>query len=244
MPGPASSSRFTRFLVGLPLLSACAAGSDDGLTGFSSAAYTAGPVGDSGDGETEGDSDGSGSASADGSGSASADGTSTSGGGDDGGNPLCCEPGGQAGCGSDATESCVCAALTSCCEAVWTSDCVDLAIACGDPFCADEPTGTADGGDPPPECPDFVFMPEPTAGASITVTFSDPVGLVYVGMYADGPGGASIQGSNEDIRGSMGAFTWSYDYSGLAAGLWTFRFIHRDSVDGPELVRGTCQRML
>src|SRR5690606_2635829 len=101
MPGPASSSRFTRFLVGLPLLSACAAGSDDGLTGFSSAAYTAGPVGDSGDGETEGDSDGSGSASADGSGSASADGTSTSGGGDDGGNPLCCEPGGQAGCGSD-----------------------------------------------------------------------------------------------------------------------------------------------
>jgi hypothetical protein len=222
-------------LVVLPLGSACAAGSDDGLTGLSGA-YTAGPAGDSGD-ESIGSSSGATDASADGTGAAT--------GGE--GNPLCCQVGAQAGCDSMVTEACVCASQPSCCQNVWAQACVDLAIACGDPFCSDQPgtdddSGTDTGADLACD-PDFVFFPaNPAPDVPVNVTFSDPVGLTWVGMRAEGPGGATVLGMNEEISDSGGLFHWSYDFAGMAAGVWTFSFTHRDTENGPDLEQGTCQK--
>lgn len=241
-----SSSRLALLLVGLPLAAACAAGTEEGLSGFTSAAYTAGPSDESGEGTegSEGSEDGN---SAEGpiTTAGSADGTSTSGGGDDGGNPLCCQPGGQAGCDSETTEACVCTSQPSCCQNVWSQECVDLAIACGDPFCADD-SGTdsdTETGAEPLDCdPNFAFMPgNPAPGVSFDTTFSDPIGLTWVGMSAAGPGGAVIEGEWGGVTGN-GPYTWSYGYDGLAAGVWTFTFTHRESENGPDIVRATCEK--
>lgn len=232
-------SRVTLLLV---VGSACSAGTSDGLTSLSGA-YTAGPA-DGGSTETEGTA-GTADTADPGTTVGSADGTS----GGDGGNPLCCEPGAQAGCDSMTTEACVCTSLPSCCQNVWSQACVDLAITCGDPFCSDAPAtddgpGTDTGVEL--ECDgDFEFSPaNPAPGVPFTATFTDPVGIVYVGMYASGPGGAQVDGTNlvvtEDMPG--GPYHWSYDFAGLAAGVWTFAFTHRETENGPDLVRGTCQK--
>jgi len=246
MPRPAS--RIALLLLSLSLVSACAAGTDDGLTGFSGA-YTAGPA-DGGDTGTASDSAGS-EGSADGPATTAASADGTSGGADGGeGNPLCCQVGAQAGCDSEPTEACVCTSRPACCQNVWTQECVDLAVECGDPFCAEGP-GTDDGttGDDTAdtgvdlECdPDFTFAPEdPTAGMPFSATFGDPVGLTWVGMHAEGPGGATVEGSNLVITGS-GPFYWSYDFAGLAAGVWTFSFTHRQTENGADITAGTCQK--
>jgi hypothetical protein len=222
--------------------SACAAGTSDGLTGLSGP-YSAGPA-DGGDTDTEGTA-GSGDAThGSGTTAGSADGTS-GGNADDGGNPQCCQVGAQAGCDSVVTEACVCTNRPACCQTVWSQECVDLAVACGDPFCTtDDGPGTDTGVDL--ECDaDFAFSPvNPAPGVPFTATFTDPVGLTWVGMRADGPGGATVQGANlqitEDAPG--GPYHWAYDFAGLAAGVWTFAFTHRETENGADLVRGTCQK--
>jgi hypothetical protein len=239
------ASRIALLLVFPLSIAACSAGSDDGLTGFSGA-YTAGPA-EGGDMGTASGSDGSAGSEGPATTAASADGTSAADGGE--GNPLCCQAGPQPGCDSEMTEACVCTSLPACCQNVWSQDCVDLAVACGDPFCGDAPA-TDDGdstGDTGVdlECdPDFEFSPaNPAPGVAFTSTFSDPVGLTWVGMYVEGPGGVMIQGTNEVIAGS-GPFHWSYDFAGLAAGVWTFSFTHRDTENGPDLIAGTCQKQI
>jgi hypothetical protein len=235
-------------LLAVPtLVAACSAGSDDGLTSLSGA-FTAGPA--DGDGTASGSAGSEGSTESPPTTGASADGTS---GGADGGegNPLCCEVGPQAGCESEVTEACVCTSRPACCQNVWTQECVDLAVECGDPFCTDVPGSdggtTADGG-PELECdPDFEFAPQnPAPGVPFTATFTDPVGLTYVGMHASGPGGATIDGGNlvitEDMPG--GPYHWSYDFEGLAAGVWTFEFTYRQTENGADIVAGTCQKQL
>ena len=127
---------------------------------------------------------------------------------------------------SEATEACVCTSRPACCQNVWAQECVDLAMACGDPSCDgsgtdDGTTGGDDTGDTGVELacdPDFEFSPQdPAPGAPFTATFSDPVGLTWVGMHAEAPGGAMVEGGNLQITGS-GPFHWSYDFAGLAAG--------------------------
>jgi hypothetical protein len=134
------------------LLGACATGAEDGLGGLSGA-YSAGPADDPAGGgsegeDTEGETDESPPTSAGGS-MPPGDGSS---GGEDVGNPLCCEVHAVAGCDSEVTESCVCTSRPECCQEVWTNDCVELAIACGDPFCTDD-SGGGSTGDPPDEPP-------------------------------------------------------------------------------------------
>jgi hypothetical protein len=224
-------------LAALPLAVACSAGSEEGLTSLSGP-YTAGPA----DGDTGSASEGSETA-------ASADGTS---GGSDGGegNPLCCEVGPQAGCDSQVTETCVCTSRPTCCQNVWAQECVDLAVECGDPFCGGEGSsgddGTSDDGGVELACdPGFEFSPaNPAPGAPFSATFTDPVGLTWVAMSAEGLGGASVQGTNEVITEDApgGPFHWMYDFDGLAAGVWTFTFTHRQTADGADLVAGTCQK--
>lgn len=230
-------------LLVVPLL-ACSAGTTDGLTGLSGA-YSAGPS----EGSDTGGSEGSEEDSADSAMTTGASAEGTSGGADGGvGNPLCCQVGSQAGCENDTTEACVCTSLPACCQNVWSQDCVDLAVACGDPFCSGDDESTSDGttGDTSDtgvdlECdPDFEFSPQnPAAGVAFSATFSDPVGLTWVGMHAEGPGGAMVEGGNLEITGS-GPFHWSYDFAGLAAGVWTFTFTHRQSENGGDIVAGAC----
>lgn len=229
-------------VMALPLASGCAKGDGDvGFSGFG----PAGPAGATSEGAEEDTDDAEDTGPEDGaSSSQSADGTSGS--GDDEGNPLCCEPGPQAGCESVTTESCVCAGLPECCQAVWSSECVDMAIACGDPYCLPAGgSGDEDSGAMPPplDCDgNFSFSPQnPAPGVPFTATFSDPIGLTWVGMHAEGSGGSSVEGSGPDIAGN-GPFSWSYDYAGMAAGVWTFVFTHRQSEDGPDLVRSTCEK--
>jgi hypothetical protein len=228
--------------------SACAAGSDEGLTGLSSSPNSVGPA-DTGDASTAGSADTGESADGTMSTAGSVEGTGgeTTG---DVGNPLCCEVGGQAGCDSMVTEACVCTSQPSCCQAVWAEECVDLAIACGDPYCTDGTDGGSDGGSSDTgvdlECdPDFEFAPaNPAPGVPFTATFTDPVGLTYVGMHAEGPGGATVEGGNLQITddGPGGPFHWSYDFAGFAAGVWTFSFTHRVSENGADMIAGTCQK--
>jgi hypothetical protein len=147
------------------------------------------------------------------------------------------------------TEACVCTSQPSCCQNVWSQQCVDLAIACGDPFCVDAPAtddgpGTDTGVEL--ECDaDFSFSPaNPAPGVAFSASFTDPVGLTWVGMVAEGPGGATVNGSNFQVTEDMpgGPYHWTYDFAGLAAGVWTFAFTHRETENGPDLVRGTCQK--
>lgn len=143
-------------LCALSLLGACATGQEDGFGGLSGA-YSAGPAGGSEGGETEGEE----TEGEEGPAPTSAGGTEpppgdASSGGDDVGNPLCCEAHPSGGCDSMLTESCVCTNQPSCCQAVWSQECVDLAIACGDPFCEDDSGGESTGEppeEPPPEEP-------------------------------------------------------------------------------------------
>ncbi len=173
----------------------------------------------------------------------SADGTTGGEGGDDG-NPLCCEVGAQAGCDSPTTEACVCTSQPACCQAVWSQECVDLAIACEDPYCADEEsegTGTTGGG-VELECDmDFSFVPpNPAPGVPFTARFTDPDGLTYVGITAQGPGG-TVMGQHTGHTGT-GPFTWSFDYDGLEAGVWTFSFTHHQQANDPDIIQGTCDK--
>ncbi|MCH9686951.1 MAG: hypothetical protein K0V04_36285, partial [Deltaproteobacteria bacterium] len=151
------------------------------------------------------------------------------------------------GCGSMATESCVCTSVPACCQAVWSAQCVELAIACGDPFCVDDPATTGEGstGDPLPplECDaGFSFAPvDPAAGVAFDAMFSDPDGLPWVGMTAEDEAGGIVIGQ---WGGVDPGFTWTHHFSGLAAGVWTFRFTYRDTENGPDIVRGSCQKQL
>ncbi|MCA9706775.1 MAG: hypothetical protein KDK70_13065, partial [Myxococcales bacterium] len=226
-----------------PLLGGCATGGDD--TGFSSF----GPSTVAGTGTAE-ETDSADSSETDAPGETSAGSAEGTTGGDDGGNPRCCEISAEPGCGSVETESCVCADEPACCQAVWSAECVEMAIACGDPYCVEAgDSGTEDTGDTGTttgdelECdPDFSFSPaNPAPGVPFTATFTDPIGLTWVGMVAEGSGGSTIDGSNLQISGGP-PFFWSYDFAGLAAGVWTFSFTHRESENGPDLVRGTCQK--
>src|SRR5262245_15716950 len=113
---PRLASRIA-LLALLPLPSACAAGGDDGLTGLSGA-YTAGPA----DGGTASGSEGSDGEATEGPATTAASADGTTGGADDGGNPLCCEVGPQAGCDSEVTEACVCTSRPSCCQNVWAQE--------------------------------------------------------------------------------------------------------------------------
>ena len=243
------ASRIALLLVSLSL-AACSAGSDDGLTGFSGA-YTAGPA-DGGDMGTASESGGSDGESAEGPATTNTTAAVTSGADGGEGNPLCCQVGAQAGCDSEVTEACVCTSRPLCCQNVWSQECVDLAVACGDPFCGGSDGGTDDGtaGDTGAdlECdPDFEFSPtNPAAGAPFNASFTDPVGLTWVRMQAEGPGGAVVQGGNEVISEDApgGPYHWAYDFDGLAAGVWTFTFTHRQTQDGADIIAGACQKQL
>lgn len=234
----------SRMVLLVALGSACTAGGDDGLTSLSGA-YTVGPAEG---GDTASDTGTAGSAGSAGDAEttmSSADATS----GGDVGNALCCVPGPQAGCESTTTESCVCASQPACCQSVWTQACADLAADCGDPFCSEEP-GTSEGPSTDTgvelECdPDFDFAPaNPAPGVPFTTTFTDPVGLTYVGMRAEGPGGATVDGGNLQISEDMpgGPYHWSYDFDGLAAGVWTFAFTYRETENGADIVAGSCEK--
>ena len=122
----------------------------------------------------------------------------------DTGNPLCCTVSPTPGCESPDTESCVCAILPACCQQVWGADCVEQAIACGDPYCSDGTGGDDTTGEPPPELecdPDFGFSPQnPAASVGFLATFSDPDGLTFVGMNAEGPEGQVVDGGHSDTR--------------------------------------------
>lgn len=234
-------ARLPVLLLALPL--ACAVGEDDvGLSSFGPSSVGPSAV-DTGDGGDTGETD---DPEADTDSGEVADGTT--GGGEDDGNPLCCEVGAQAGCDSVVTEACVCTSEPACCQAVWSQECVDLAVACGDPYCeggdASGDGGSSDGGEVMLDCDgDFSFSPQnPAPGVPFTATFTDPVGLTWVGMRAQGPGGSIVDGSGLEISGG-GPFFWSYDFSGMAAGIWTFEFTHRESENGPDLVRASCEKL-
>lgn len=126
------------------LLAACATGADDEGGGGPSV-FSGGPADDPYGEETEGEETEDDPPPPPGD-SVGGTGPDPSGGEDDG-NPLCCEVHPDAGCDSATTESCVCASRPECCQQVWTQDCVDLAIACGDPYCEGDPA------DPPPDDP-------------------------------------------------------------------------------------------
>ena len=234
--------RFVPSLVLLALPLACAQGSDDPGMLTLSGAYTAGEAGSS----DPGDSDDEGESATDGQTSASTvSGGATSNSGDSGGtgNPACCMIAPTPGCGSPETESCVCTSLPSCCQQVWGADCVDQAIVCGDPYCVDDSAGddTTTGGGPDLECdPDFGFSPQnPGAGVPFEATFTDPVGLTYIGMWAEGPSGEMIEGGLSDI---IGAYTWHFQFAGMASGIWTFTFTWHQNDGDPDIIQGVCQK--
>lgn len=166
------------FLGAAALLAACATGSDE------SGATMSGPKGAVGADESSSDDGsmpwppGTGTSSADG---GESEAGSSGGVPGDGGSPACCLPQQSPGCGSAATEACVCTHTPACCQDTWTEECVELAYQCGDPFCQGAATGgevpTDDSGDsgseggegdpepppppppPPPECPCLDMVP-------------------------------------------------------------------------------------
>ncbi len=245
-----TTSRFALLLIAVPFTAACAQGSDDPEFATLSGAYSAGP-GESGEtpGATDGGADTDPVPPVATSSQTSADGTGGSTGTGDDGNPACCQVGGQAGCGSDTTEACVCTSNPACCQAVWSADCVELAIACGDPYCADDPTtgdGESSGGEEPPvELPcdgAFSFSPaNPAPGVPFTSTFSDPEGLTFISNTAQDAAGAEVQGQYGGVQ-QNGQFMWSHDFAGLAAGVWTFSFTWQEQANSPVMVRGTCRK--
>jgi hypothetical protein len=152
-------------LAVLSLLGACATGQEDDFGGLSGAS-SAGPADGSEGGGTEGgETDDEPMPVTSVGGTEPPPGDGSSGGDDTDGNPLCCQAHPTEGCNSTVTESCVCTSQPSCCQAVWTQECVDLAIACGDPYCEDDSGGESSGGEstgggstgdppePPPEEP-------------------------------------------------------------------------------------------
>ncbi|MEM7154697.1 MAG: hypothetical protein AAF799_17745 [Myxococcota bacterium] len=247
-----SRSRSLLMLLAIPFATACAGGTQNEGAGSLSGGYSAGsPGGGMTDGEEpEGsDTDPYPTANpmpAEGSGDGGTDGW-TSGQGDDGA-PECCEVAPTPGCGSEVTEACVCTLMPACCQQVWSADCVDLAVECGDPYCVEGGSDDGDmgttGGDPVElPCDDaFDFFPlHPAPGVGFDGMFSDPNGLTWVHMRAEGPGGVTIDGSWVGVEGGS-PFTWTWSFAGMAAGTWTFTFTHRESEGGPELVHGTCQK--
>lgn len=76
--------------------------------------------------------------------------------GDSSSDSSCCEVSPTPGCGNEETEMCVCTVQPSCCQSVWSQQCVDIAIApCADPAClapgsTGEPGDGSSSGDPPP----------------------------------------------------------------------------------------------
>lgn len=242
MRTPFTTPSLVLLLLALP--TACASGSDDGAVTLSGAYSAGSPAEDDSEGDgTDGDGATSGQGSA---GPSSASGGATSDGsqgGDDSGDPACCSVSPAPGCGSPQTESCVCTSEPACCQQVWGSSCVELAIACGDPYCAEDSDGAEPGTDTGVEleCDGaFAFIPgNPAPGVPFQATFSDPVGLTWVGMWAEGPDGQMIEGAWGGVTGS---FVWTYGFAGMAAGVWTLTFTHRETENGPDLVRGVCQK--
>ncbi len=72
---------------------------------------------------------------------------------DDTGEPggSCCQVSASAGCGDPQIQTCVCTIDPSCCQEVWSQECVDLAgMTCNDPGCTEPPpmtTGMSTGGE-------------------------------------------------------------------------------------------------
>jgi len=216
----------------------CATGGDDPYATTFGGPLSGGGDTSEGSGGTEGSGDSEGSATS--TSGSSADG-STSGGSTTtaGGEPTCCEAGPQPGCGRESTEACVCTSEPACCDTEWTMACVNLAAACGDPEC-DGSAEDSTGNGVELECdPTFAFdPPDPGPGMPFTATFTDPVGLAYVGMDASGPTG-TIEGEWGGVTGN-GPYTWTYGFDGLSAGVWSFVFTHRTSENGPDIQQGTC----
>lgn len=70
-------------------------------------------------------------------------------------------------------------------------------------------------------------------------TFTDPVGLTYIGMWAEGPSGEMIEGGLSDITG---AYTWHFQFAGMASGIWTFTFTWHQNDGDPDIIQGVCQK--
>lgn len=237
-----STSLPTLALLVLPL--ACAQGSADPGMVTLSGAFSAEDDGTGGGTDSEGESATSGQTS--GASMTVGDAGVTSNGSDsagDTGNPLCCTVSPTPGCESPDTEACVCTSQPSCCQQVWGAECVDLAIACGDPYCTGESDGDSTGNDTGMELecdPDFGFSPQnPAAGVPFEATFTDPAGLTYIGMWAEGPGGEMIEGGLSEITGM---FTWHFQFAGMAAGVWTFTFTWHAQEGDPDIIQGVCQK--
>lgn len=237
------TSRLGPSLLLLTLPLACAQGSGDPM-GTLSGAFSADDDGSGGG--SEGDDATSGNSSA---GSATSTSGMSSAGSDsagDTGNPLCCSVSPTPGCESPDTESCVCATFPACCQQVWGVDCVEQAIACGDPYCSDGTGGDDTTGQPPDlECdPDFGFDPgNPAPNVGFVASFTDPVGLTFVGMNAEGPAGQVVNGGHSGTRGSEGNFNWTFDFpDGLSAGVWTFRFTWHQNEGDSDVIQGVCQK--
>lgn len=90
-------------------------------------------------------------------------------------------------------------------------------------------------GEPLP-CDDrFAFDPDPPGtGTFLKVLVSDPEPLVFVDLQASGPGQASIM--FDDVVANN-PFTWAWDVTSLAEGVWTFTFLAGD----PQQTVGQCQ---
>lgn len=210
-------------LAALSLLGACASGAEEGL-GSLSGAYSAGPAAGSDEGESEGESSEGESESGPAPATTGAEPppSEDSTGSADVGNPLCCEAHPSGGCESPTTEGCVCASQPSCCQAVWTEGCVDLAVACGDPFC-EEASGGESTGEPveppeppppepppeePPEAPPFPTCPCIVAPGVDNFCHYGPS---YAGCPMTAPGGycdPNGDGGFEDGNWEQGWYDW------------------------------------
>lgn len=82
--------------------------------------------------------------------------------------------------------------------------------------------------------PRFTLTPRPPrAGERLTVSFTDPVGHVYIGLRASGAG--SPRATLVSITGS-GPYTWTFDVDGLAPGRLVLEF----TANMGSTVVGTC----
>ncbi len=243
MPWPIPQDPSCLYMTAVVLVAACAVGDNS----IGASAFTGAPNASVGNSDamtgSEGDTGGPGDTEHDPSASSQGtqDGTTTS--DSAAGNALCCEVRPLPGCHSDATEECVCAIEPACCTAVWSQICVEQAIACGDPWCVDEPGTTSGEGSSgedtaqPLLCdPDFVLSPDPPLpGAPFQAAFTDPEPWPYIGMHATDAGGRVVQGVDAGISTSD-PWTWNFSFDGLSAGLWTVTFTRNMGVS-----HATCQ---
>ena len=84
--------------------------------------------------------------------------------------------------------------------------------------------------------PGFGLSPDPPeTGSVLTVSFTDPQPLVYVDLQVSGPGSATVTWAGMT---SSDPYTWTWDVTGLSAGVWTFTF----SAGEPQQPLASCQR--